>query len=80
MVLPWVPEVAALWHPQPSPFLVQLRDILHPHAEDEQVFLSSLLGHLHVGSIHGADGQSPVQHELHVACPRGLGARCGDLL
>lgn len=51
----------------PLPLSVEFSHVLHPHAEDEQVFLAGLLGHLHIGSIHGADGQGSVQHELHVA-------------
>lgn len=62
------------------PLLVQLSNVFHPHAEDEKILLSSLLCHLHIGSVHGADGQSSVQHELHVTRPRCLSAGCGDLL
>lgn len=64
-----------------SPFAgVHCVHFLHSHAEDEEVLLSGLLGHLHVGSVHGADGQSAIQHELHVASARRLSASCGDLL
>lgn len=64
-----------------SPFAgVHCVHILHSHTEDEEVFLSGLLGHLHIGSIHGANGKSTVQHELHVTSARGLGASCRDLL
>lgn len=62
------------------PFLVKCIYVFHPHAEDEDVVLASLLGHLNIGSVHGANGQSAVQHELHVAGSRGLSASCGDLL
>ena len=63
-----------------SPLFVHFGHVAHPHAKDEEVFLARLLGHLHIGSVHGADGEGAVQHELHVARARGLGARCGDLL
>lgn len=62
------------------PCLVKCIDILHPHAEDEEVIFTGLLCHLNVGSVHGADGQSAIQHELHVAGTRGLSSCCGDLL
>lgn len=65
-------------HCLPSP--VKFIDIVHPHTEDEEVILTSLLSHLNVGSVHGTNGQSTVQHELHVASARGLSASCGDLL
>lgn len=63
-----------------SPFFVHCLHVVHPHAEDEEVFLSGFLGHLHIGAVHGADGEGTVQHELHVSCSGGLGASCGDLL
>lgn len=53
---------------------------MHPHAEDEEVLFSSFLRHFHVGSVHGADGEGSVQHELHVPGAGGLGAGSGDLL
>lgn len=62
------------------PFFVQCLHIVHPHAEDEEVLLSGFFGHLHIGSVHGADGEGAVQHELHVAGSRGFSAGCGDLL
>lgn len=62
------------------PRFIQFSHIRHSHAEDEQVLLPGLLGHLHVGAVHGADGQSPVQHELHVSGSRSFGAGSGDLL
>lgn len=52
-----------------SPSLVQSSHVLYSHAEDEQVLFPGFLGHFHVGPIHGPDGQGPIQHELHVACP-----------
>ena len=63
-----------------SPFLVQSSHVLYSHAKDEQVLFPGFLGHLHVGPIHGPDGQGPIQHELHIACPWGFGACGGDLL
>lgn len=63
-----------------SPLFVKSFHIFHPHAENEEVLLSGLLGHLHVGSVHGADGQGSVEHELHVPGARGLCAGGGDLL
>lgn len=63
-----------------SPFFVHRLHVVHPHAEDENVFLSGFFGHLHIGPVHGADGESAVQHELHVARSRGFCAGCGDLL
>ena len=59
-----------------SPFLVQSSHVLYSHAKDEQVLFPGFLGHFHVGPIHGPDSQGPIQHELHIACPRGFGA-CG---
>lgn len=63
-----------------SPLLVQSLHILHPHPKDEEVLLSGLLRHFHVGSVHGADGEGSVQHELHVPGSGGFRACCGDLL
>ena len=62
------------------PFPVKFIDVIHPHAKDEEVVLASLLGHLNIGSVHGTDGESAVQHELHVAGAGGLSASCRDLL
>lgn len=67
-----------MFHSLPS--LVHCIHVIHSHAEDEKVILAGLLCHLNVGSVHGTDGQSAVQHELHVAGARGLSASCGDLL
>ena len=38
--------------------------LFHGHAEDEDVVQAHLLRHLHVGSVHGADGQSAVQLKI----------------
>ena len=73
-------QVIPSTHSSLSPFLVHGLHILHSHAEDEEVLLTSLLCHLHVSTVHGADGEGTVQHELHVASARGLCARSGDLL
>src|SRR5262250_1875011 len=49
-------------------------------AEEEEVFLTGLPGHLDGGAITGADGQGAVHHKLHVARATGLIARRRDLL
>lgn len=54
--------------------------LLYRHAEDEHVLLSHLLGHLHVGSIQGSDGEGAVKHEFHVAGSGCFRAGRGDLL
>ena len=46
-------------------------DLLRRLAEDKDVVLSDKLRNLHVGSVHGADRDCPVQHQLHIA-----GAAC----
>lgn len=66
--------------PWTLPLFVKSFHIFHSHAENEEVLLSSLLCHLHIGSVHSADGEGSIQHELHVPCTRGLSACCGDLL
>lgn len=50
-----------------SPLLLQSFDVIDPHAENEEVVLSSFLGHLYVGAVHSTDGERTVQHELHVS-------------
>jgi len=60
--------------------VLQPLDLLHPRSEDEDVLCSHLLEDLDVGSVHRADDESAVHHELHVACPRRLSARSGDVL
>ena len=57
--------------------------ILHgvcTHAEDVDVIHAHLLADLHVGAIHGANGQRAVHHELHVAGAAGLLGGGGQLL
>ena len=55
-------------------------DLLRGEAEDEHVLLADLLGNLHIGAVHGADGQGSVEHQLHAArTGRLLGGR-GNLL
>lgn len=51
------------------PFLVEGLHVVHPHTEDEEVSLPGFLGHLHVGPVHGADGEGAVQHELMLPVP-----------
>src|SRR5215831_7354672 len=53
---------------------------LRRQAEEEEVFLTCLPGHLDGGAITGDDGQGPVHHKLHVARATGLIARRRDLL
>ena len=48
--------------------------------KDEHVVLANLLSNLNIGAVHGANDETAVHHELHVACARGLCACCGDLL
>jgi len=47
--------------------------------EKMEIFRAHGLADFDVGPVQGADGQRPVQGELHVARPRGLGAGGGDL-
>src|SRR5215813_13311679 len=56
------------------------QNFLRCQAEEEEVFLTCLPGHLDGGAITGADGQGPVHHELHIARAAGLIARRRDLL
>jgi len=58
----------------------QFVDRVDPGAEDEDVLVADFLVDLHVGAVHGADDHPAVHHELHVAGPRGLGARGRDVL
>ena len=48
------------------------RDLVLGVSEDEAVLESCFLCNLHVGAVQGSDGQSSVEHELHVARARGL--------
>jgi hypothetical protein len=56
------------------------QDFFRCQAEEEEVFLTSLPGHLDGGPVAGADGQGTVHHELHVTHAAGLVARGRDLL
>src|SRR5262245_20646329 len=49
-------------------------------AEEEEVFLTCLPGHLDGGAITGSNGQGSIHHKLHVARTAGLIARRRDLL
>src|SRR6267142_7121564 len=49
-------------------------------AEEEEIFLTRLLGHLDGSAVASADGQGAVHHELHVARAAGLVASRRDLL
>ena len=55
-------------------------DLVGSQAEQEEVFLAGLLGHLDRGAVTGADCQRAVHHELHVAGAAGLESGCRDLL
>ena len=55
-------------------------DLLDGVAENEDIVGAHLFADLHVGAVEGADGEGPVEGELHVAGARGLGAGGGDLL
>jgi hypothetical protein len=57
-----------------------VRDLLGGQAEEEEVLLARLLGHLDGGAVARADGEGAVHHELHVAGAAGLVARGGDLV
>ena len=55
-------------------------DLLGGQAEEEEVLLAGLLGHLDRGAVARADRQGAVHHELHVAGAAGLVAGRRDLL
>ena len=59
---------------------VQRGDFRLGHAEQEEVLGAHALTDLDVGAIEGADGQSAVEGELHVAGAGGFLAGLGDLL
>ena len=54
--------------------------LLRRQAEQEEVLLARLLGHLDGGAVARADGQRAVHHELHVAGAAGLVAGRRDLV
>ena len=55
-------------------------DLFGRQAEQEEVFLARLLGHLDRRAVARADGQGAVHHELHVARAAGLVAGGRDLV
>src|SRR5690606_14364369 len=48
--------------------------------EDEHVVVADLFAHFHVGAVQGADGEGPVEGELHIAGAGGFHAGGGNLL
>ena len=59
---------------------VHLDDTVAGGAEGVDVLPAHQLGDLHVGTVHGAQGDGAVGHELHVAGAGGLLGGQGDLL
>ena len=57
-----------------------LDDFLTGFAEDVDVVIAYQVVDLHVGSVHGSQGNGSVQHELHVSGSAGLFGCQGDLL
>ena len=55
-------------------------DLIGSLAEDIDVLFAHLLTDLHVGTVHGAEGQRTVQHKLHVAGAGSLLGGEADLL
>ena len=55
-------------------------DLIGGLAEDIDVFIANLLVDLYIGTVHGAEGQGAVQHELHVAGAGSLLGGKADLL
>merc|ERR1712157_292423 len=55
-------------------------DIINSHSKDEDIIHSHFLGHLDISTVECPDGESSVEHELHVSSSTGLSAGCGDLL
>src|SRR6202007_2898196 len=49
-------------------------------AEQKEILLASLLGHLDCRPVPRPNSQSAIHHELHVARPAGFIAGRGDLL
>jgi hypothetical protein len=54
--------------------------LLRGQAEQKEIFLPGLFGHLDRGPVAGTDRQSAVYHELHVAGAAGFVAGGGNLL
>ena len=59
---------------------IAVDDLIGGLAEDVDILFSHLLADLHVGTVHGAEGQRTVQHELHVAGAGSLLGSKADLL
>src|SRR5699024_3790556 len=59
---------------------VEANDLVAGSAEGEDVVLAHQTGDFHVGAVHGAQGDSAVGHELHVAGAAGFLGGQGDLL
>ena len=55
-------------------------DLVGGHTEDEDVVFTDLLEDLDIGAVHGAEGDSTVDHELHVTGTGGLRTCQRDLL
>ena len=55
-------------------------DLRRGLAEDVDVIVANLLADFHVGTVHGAQGQGAVEHELHVAGAGGFLGGKADLL
>src|SRR5581483_10610019 len=49
-----------------------VEDFFRRQAEEKEILLAGLLGHLDGGAVAGADRQRAVHHELHVAGAAGL--------
>ena len=58
---------------------VAVDDLIGGLTEDIDVLLAHLLADLHIGTVHGAQRQRTVQHELHVAGAGGLLGGKADL-
>ena len=59
---------------------IAVDDLIGSLAEDIDVLFAHLLADLHVGTVHGAEGQRTVQHKLHVAGAGSLLGGKADLL
>ena len=58
---------------------MQRFDFLGGQAEQEEILRTHLVAYLDVGAVQRADGERPVQRQLHVARARGLGSGSGYL-
>ena len=59
---------------------LQVLHLVDVHAEQEEVLGAHLFAHFDVGAVKSADGECPVQLELHVAGARRFGASRRQLL